>query len=171
VIGTLGAVLGATTGLVLTGQLFQLRVTVTDSSAPAGIDQLIAAPAARGALVAACLPAAIARVGRARGYLSGGACPADAEPLAKVVGALSGDVVSVAPEAVTVNGVRFSDSRTATHDSTGRSLEHVAWGVHPVAAGDVWLFGFHDARSWDARYFGPIAASNVQGELRPVLTW
>jgi conjugative transfer signal peptidase TraF len=170
-IGTLGAVLGAAAGLVLTGHLFQLRITLTDSSAPAGIYRLITAPAARGAVVAACLPAAIARVGRARGYLSGGACPADAEPVAKVIGALPGDVVKVAPEGVTVNGVRFSNSRTAMRDSAGRPLEHVGWGVHPVSVGQVWLFGFHDARSWDARYFGPIAASSVQGELRPVLTW
>jgi hypothetical protein len=48
-IGTLGAVLGAAAGLVLTGHLFQLRITLTDSSAPAGIYRLITRrrPAAR----------------------------------------------------------------------------------------------------------------------------
>jgi conjugative transfer signal peptidase TraF len=113
----------------------------------------------------------IARVGRARGYLSGGACPAAAEPVAKVIGAVAGDVVEVAPGWVAVNGMRLPNSRTAARDSASRPLGHVVWGARQVAAGEVWLFGFHDARSWDARYFGPIAASSVQGDLRPVLTW
>jgi conjugative transfer signal peptidase TraF len=167
----IGTVVGSAALLVLGGHLLRLRIMLTDSSAPAGIYRLVTAPAARGALVAACLPAVIARVGRARGYLSGGACPANAEPVAKVIGAVPGDVVKVAPEAVTVNDVRLLNSRTAARDSAGRPLEHVAWGVHAVGGGQVWLFGFHDARSWDARYFGPVAASSVQGELRPVVTW
>ena len=53
--------------------------------------------AGRGALVAACLPAAIARTGLARGYLREGDCPAGAEPVAKVIGALPGDVVEIEP--------------------------------------------------------------------------
>jgi conjugative transfer signal peptidase TraF len=162
---------GAAAFLIIAAQLFHLRITFTDSSAPAGIYRLITARAARGVLVAACLPAAITRAGRARGYLSGGDCPGAAEPIAKMVGAVAGDVVEVAPGWVTVNGVKLVNSRTAARDSAGRPLRHVSWGLHHVAAGEVWLFGLHDARSWDARYFGPVAASSVQGELRPVLTW
>jgi len=40
-----------------------------------------------------------------------------------------------------------------------------------VAAGQVWLFGFNDARSWDARYFGPVPLANLRGVLTPVVTW
>jgi type IV secretory pathway protease TraF len=43
--------------------------------------------------------------------------------------------------------------------------------VRRVGAGEVWLFGFNDARSWDARYFGPVPAAGVRGVLRPVVTW
>ncbi len=39
------------------------------------------------------------------------------------------------------------------------------------AAGQVWLFGFNDRRSWDSRYFGPIPLANVRGEIEPVVTW
>ena len=110
---TLGASVGAAAGLALAGHLLQLRVTLTDSAAPAGIYRLITAPAGRGALVAACLPAAIARTGLTRGYLQAGDCPGGVEPVAKVLGALPGDVVEVAPGGVAVNGVPFANSATA----------------------------------------------------------
>jgi type IV secretory pathway protease TraF len=34
-----------------------------------------------------------------------------------------------------------------------------------------WLFGFNDAHSWDARYFGPVPLANLRGVLTPVVTW
>jgi conjugative transfer signal peptidase TraF len=122
-------------------------------------------------LVAACVPAAIARTGLARGYLMKGDCPAGAEPVAKVISAVSGDEIDLEPDWVAVNGVKFTNSRTASHDSAGRPLGHVLSGARRVAAGEVWLFGFNNVRSWDARYFGPTPAANLLGVLQPVVTW
>ncbi len=154
------------------GRLFKLRITFTDSAAPAGIYREVTGVApGRGALVAACLPAEITRAGLARGYLRQGDCPAGAEPVAKVIGALPGDVVKVERSQVVVDGVRMAESPTAACDSAGRELPHAAWGTHRVAPGEVWLFGFNDLRSWDARYFGPVPLTAVRGVLRPVLTW
>jgi type IV secretory pathway protease TraF len=56
-------------------------------------------------------------------------------------------------------------------DSHGRLLAHVASGAHRVGSGEVWLFGFNNARSWDARYFGPVPLANVRGALEPLVTW
>jgi conjugative transfer signal peptidase TraF len=162
----------ALAGPVALGRLFRLRITLTDSAAPAGIYRVVTGvPVVRGALVAACLPAAIARTGLTRGYVREGDCPAGAEPVAKVIGALPGDVVEVEPSWVAVDGVKFADSRAAARDSAERALDHVAWGVRLVAPGEVWLFGFNDLRSWDARYFGPVPLAGVRGVLQPVLTW
>jgi conjugative transfer signal peptidase TraF len=122
-------------------------------------------------LVAACLPIAIAQKGLARGYLRTGACAGNAEPVGKIVGALPGDIVESEPVWVAVNGARFARSRVATHDSAHRPLPHVAWGSHRLGAGQVWLFGFNDRRSWDSRYFGPIPLANVSGEIEPVFVW
>jgi conjugative transfer signal peptidase TraF len=157
--------------LVFGGRFFQLRIILTDSAASAGIYRLSDAPIVRGALVAACLPAAAARTGLTRGYLQAGDCPGGAEPVAKVLGALPGDVVEVAPEGVVINGVPFANSATAARDSMGRPLSHVVWGTQRVAAGEVWLFGFHNRRSWDARYFDAVPVSGVRGVLRPLVRW
>jgi type IV secretory pathway protease TraF len=67
--------------------------------------------------------------------------------------------------------VSFSNSRTSARDSAGRPLDHEVWGSRRVAAGAIWLFGFNDARSWDARYFGPVPVENVRGVLKPMVTW
>ncbi len=162
----------ALAGPVALGRLFRLRITLTDSAAAAGIYRMIAGvPLARGELVAACVPVAIARTGLARGYLREGDCPAGAEPVAKVIGALPGDVIEMTRSWVAVNGAKFSNSQTAARDSAGRPLSHALWGARRVGAHEVWLFGFNDLRSWDARYFGPVPLAGVRGVLRPVLTW
>jgi len=169
-----GGLIAAAAGiglLIFSGWLFRVRITLTDSAAPAGIYRLSAAPIGRGALVAACLPAAIARTGLTRGYLREGDCPAGAEPVAKEIGALPGDELQIEPGFVAVNGVKFPNSQTAARDSAGRPLAHVLSGAYQVGAGEVWLFGFNNRRSWDARYFGPIPMANLRGVLRPVLTW
>jgi len=158
--------------LVPLGTIVGLRISLTDSAAPAGIYRIVSGiPAYRGELVGACLPASIEQEGLARGYLSKGDCPGGAEPVAKVIGALPGDVLEVQPGWVSVDGQRFDDSTVAPRDSTGRPLPHVPWGRRQVAPGEVWLFGFHNARSWDARYFGPVPLSRVQGVLKPIVTW
>jgi conjugative transfer signal peptidase TraF len=157
--------------MIFSAGLFHLRIVLTDSSAPAGIYRLSAVPAGHGALAAACLPAAVARTGLTRGYLQSGDCPAGAEPVAKVIGALPGDEVELEPGWVAVNGMKFTNSETAARDSAGRPLAHVPSGVRRVGTGEVWLFGFNNIRSWDARYFGPVPLANVRGVLRPLVTW
>ena len=168
----LGATLMGAVGLGLGGHILQLRIILTDSAARAGIYRLSDASVVRGTLVAACLPGAAARTGLARGYLQAGDCPGGVEQIAKVLGALPGDVVEIEPARVAVNGEPFANSATAARDSAGRPLAHVAWGVQRVSAGEVWLFGFHNGRSWDARYFGalPLAAALRAGSVASALS-
>ena len=171
VLAMLGPVI-AVVFLVALGRVLGLRISLTDSAAPAGIYRIVRGVSVKhGELVGACLPASIAQEGLARGYLQQGDCPSGAEPVAKIVGALPGDVLEVQPGWVSVDGEVFADSAVAARDSMGRPLPHVPWGRRQVAPGEVWLFGFNNVRSWDARYFGPVPLSEVRAALKPVLTW
>lgn len=147
------------------------RIILSDSAAPSGIYSLHSAEPRRGDLVLACLPPPLAAWAMQRRYIAAGTCPDGSEPLAKILGGKSGDVVAIEREFVAVNDVPYPHSETADRDSHGRTLSHVSWGVLVVAPGEVWLFGFNNPRSWDARYFGPIPASNLRGVLRPIITW
>ena len=157
-----GAVVGlvATTGLGLN----------SSPSMPRGIYRVVRADLTRGALVAACLPPDVARWGRERGYLGPGACAEGAQPILKRLGALGGDVIEVGPDRVIVNGTPLPHSATAAHDSRRRSLPHVSWGRHAVAADEIWLFATESPASWDSRYFGALSRSQILAVVRPVLT-
>ena len=170
-IGTMAGIAIMTGLFIAVGIALGVLISNTDSAAPAGLYRIVPAKLQRGDLVAACLPVSIAQEGLARGYLRTGRCAGDSEPVGKIAGALPGDVVEIQPGWISVNGVRFSRSGVAEHDSVGRPLPHVAWGSHRVAAGEVWLFGFNNLRSWDSRYFGPVPLASVRGELEAILTW
>jgi conjugative transfer signal peptidase TraF len=157
--------------VIAAGKASGIRISTTESAAPAGVYRIVGHEVRRGELVAACLPFEVANLGLARGYLGAGDCPGGAEPVDKIVGALPGDLLDIEPGSVSVNGVRFHDSATASRDSAGRPLAHVLWGKGRVERGEVWLFGFNDPRSWDSRYFGPVPLASIRGELRPVVTW
>jgi conjugative transfer signal peptidase TraF len=156
-------------------QMKPFRLMLTDSSAWPGIYHVghpHAAGFKRGALVEACLPPWPSQIGLEFGYLAKGDCPGGAEPVAKVIGAVPGDVVELLPGAVTVNGQHFThNAATQNTDSENRALKHLAAGRYVVARGEVWLFGFNNPRSWDSRYFGPVPVANVMGTLSPTVRW
>jgi conjugative transfer signal peptidase TraF len=157
---------------VLSFELLGLRIGLTDSACPPGIYRMVNRAPSRGDLVLACLPDAIAQFGQARGYLSSGrGCRNGIEPVGKRLSALPGDVVEVMPGYVAVNGQRLEHSATLTHDSRGRSVQHLEWGRYTVPTNQVWLLGTKDARSWDSRYFGPVPVSSVRAALDSVLMW
>jgi conjugative transfer signal peptidase TraF len=170
-LGTIVGIAIAVAILIAVGNPLGVLISNTDSAAPAGVYHVVSGKFQRGDLVAACLPIAIAQQGLVRGYLRTGACAGNAEPVGKIVGALTGDRVEIEPGWIEINGMRFKRSAVAPRDSSGRPLPHVAWGSHRVQAGEVWLFGFNDHPSWDSRYFGPVPIANVRGKIKPVLVW
>ena len=144
--------------------------TLTDSSCPVGIYRLAHRNLARGVLVEACLPNKIARYGIERGYLTSGRCASGAEPVIKILGAMYGDRVDLSSGDVRLNGIALPQSATLRTDSRGRSMQILQRGSYETTTDQAWLFGLHDARSWDSRYFGPIPIRNVIGALNPVCT-
>jgi conjugative transfer signal peptidase TraF len=151
-------------------QRANLRINFTGSM-PIGIYYLSPLPldgVKRGMLVAACAPSRAAEIGRQRGYLGAGPCAGDRELLLKSVAAIAGDEVELTRAGVTVTGCLLDRSRPAPRDRSARQLRAWLSGHYRLAAGQVWLYAADD-RSWDSRYWGPVAAASVADSAYPVL--
>lgn len=147
-----------------------LRFMLTPSL-PLGIYRTVNGPPTRGAIVMACLPERVARLALERGYLWRGDCPGGAVPLGKVVLAVAGDTVTLSAEGISVNGRAVPRSRPHERDHKGRPLEHYPSGSHVLGPGELWLFSPYHPLSFDSRYFGPIARSQVRSRLVPLWTF
>ena len=153
----------------LAPRAFGLRIN-TSASMPRGIYRAVSYELQRGAIVAACLPEEVARLGLERHYLGPGECPGGAEPVVKVAVALGGDLVGVGERGVRINGVLLPASAPLATDRGGRSLGRLA-GSRRLRPGEVWLHSSYEARSWDSRYYGPVAESDVLFVVIPVITF
>jgi conjugative transfer signal peptidase TraF len=152
------------------GKAANLRINLT-SSMPLGIYRVVVMHPRSvhvGMLVAVCAPAKAAEVARRRGYLLKGACAYETETLLKRVVAASGDEVDVTAKGLVVDGRLLSNSAALVADYADHAL--VAWpvGRQRVADGMLWVYANH-RRSWDSRYWGPVAVGNVVAVLEPIL--
>jgi conjugative transfer signal peptidase TraF len=114
----------------------------------------------RGSIVVVCLPITVATFARARGYLGYGPCPGHVERLGKRVAAIAADTVTTDAEGVRINGFLIPDSRPLAHDASGRQLPHAAHRV-VVRPGELFLLSTDHRRSFDSRYFGPVAVTDL----------
>jgi conjugative transfer signal peptidase TraF len=115
-----------------------------------------------GSIVLARLPADAALFAKQRGYLPSGV------PILKRVGAIAPQSVCVREQLVHIDGALVATART--HDGAHRPLQ-AWWQCRPLAKGELFLLSDTNPASFDSRYFGPIAASDVVGIARPLRTW
>ena len=160
VLAVVAAAVGAAHGL-------GLRLNLTPSL-PQGVYFLRPGVPARGALVAACLPAEAARVGRQRGYLGSGTCANESAPVLKFVAASAGDVVEIGAD-TRVNGA-YLQPAPPIEDRVGRPLDAYPAGRYVLRRDQLWLYS-PSPHSWDSRFFGPISVDDFLGVVRPVWTW
>ena len=138
------------------------RVSFTPSM-PVGIWRVVpTADYPRGATVSVCLPVDFP-------FLPRGSCPLGMQPLLKQLVALPGDVVTVTPAGVSLNdGPLLPHSAPLSQDSDGKPLPS-RLGTWRLTG--YWLYGTDSPRSFDSRYFGEVAAADLRGIVRPVLSW
>jgi type IV secretory pathway protease TraF len=76
----------------------------------------------------------------------------------------------VSSRGVAVNGGLLLNSAALPLDTKNRPLQHWLFGTYRVAPSTVWVISSFNARSFDSRYFGPVAVSSIRAHLRPLLT-
>lgn len=157
----------AVAGIAAVFQLSGVRVNAS-SSLPIGLYR--ATPDKSAKLVEFCPEEPLAALSESRGYRGKGNCSDGAEPLMKPIVAVTGDIVEVFPQGVTVNGRLLPNSAARAFDTKNRPLQHWPYGTYRVCPGTVWVISSFNARSFDSRYFGPIQVSSVRSHLRPLFT-
>jgi conjugative transfer signal peptidase TraF len=89
-------------------------------------------------------------------------------PVLKIVAAAGGDRVQLLDRQVLVNGRALPGSGTVADDAHGRRLAHIARGTYTLAQNELWFWSPNPA-SWDSRYYGPVADSQVIGRATLLL--
>lgn len=140
-------------------------------SLPRGLYLFVPGQAHRGDVARVCLRGRVAAYAVAHGIdREGGDCPTGLVPLGKIVAAVAGDVVDVESDGVRVNGILWPQSRQRDFDSHGRRVDlREPRGSRTLGPAQVWLMG-RSEHSWDARYFGPLPASSIDGRFIPLFT-
>ena len=142
---------------------------VNDSgSLPIGVYVVTSDPSA--GLVEFCPTEPYASVAVVRGYRSSGNCPDGGAPLMKPVVAREFDTVEVSRSGLEVNGKMLPNSAPLAVNTSGRTLQHWPFGKYIVKPGMAWVVSSYNRRSFDSRYYGPIAEIQIRHHLRPVLT-
>ena len=108
---------------------------------------------------------------RERHYVIAGSCASGVTEIVKRIAAIPGDRIELGQGGVRVNGERVPGSELLDRDSQGAPLAHAEEGEIVLAAGRYWVMGTHVRRSWDSRYFGPIAREQIVGGARPLWTF
>jgi conjugative transfer signal peptidase TraF len=88
----------------------------------------------------------------------------------KPIVAKAGDAVALSHAGVAVNGKLLPNTAPLLFDTKNRPLAHWPFGKYLVARGNVWVVSSFNRRSFDSRYFGPIAVSSIRTRLRPIMT-
>lgn len=168
-VAAIGA-LGGALLLLAAGSFGGFRLNLT-GSLPVGLYRAKPGSVVRGARVLVCLPSRVATFAQARGYVPrGGGCPAGVLPVGKSVLALPGDTVTVTASGLRVNGVLVPNSLPLPTDHQGRPLPRLGPGPQVVLPGTFWVLSTYSPRSFDSRYFGPVALAAVRSSLQPVWT-
>ncbi|MGP6158148.1 MAG: S26 family signal peptidase [Vulcanimicrobiaceae bacterium] len=146
----------------------RLAWPVSDSL-PRGLYLYVPGQAKRSEVARVCLPPGIASYALAHGIdRQGGDCASGLLPLGKVVAGVTGDVVDVERDGVRINADLWPQSRQKDFDSHGRRVDlRVSYGARTLGPDQVWLMG-RSANSWDARYFGALPVSSIDGRFIPL---
>jgi len=165
--------------LALSVSLFVLRIGSrisgiyinTTPSLPVGFYKVVDEPIISGAYVAFCPPQnAVFDIARDRSYINRGDCPGGYGLLLKRVFAQSGDRVLIDQAGIFVNGEHLPNSAQLTADAEGQPLPQYRLQT-ALNDAEYLLLSDVNPQSFDARYFGLIARSQIKQIVRPIFTW
>lgn len=147
------------------------RVNLT-ASEPRGFYRLVPIGSyalSRGTFVALCPPTWVTPA-TFPFYMTGN-CPGGGRILLKSVVGIPGDRIEASQDGVRINGVMLPDSAAERWSDRYPAIRLPDWrGAIVLRPGQYWVYGRGArpslaARSFDSRYFGPVSASELRGQV------
>lgn len=149
----------APTALFGTLYAFGIRQNLTLSQPP-GLYRM--SNSAADPLVSFCPTGEASRVTSERGYRpESWACPDGHAPMLKPIAARAGDVVVVSHSGISVNGKLLPNTQSFPYDNRHNPLNRWPEGAYTVQPGTIWLLSTFNEKSFDSRYFGPVALADM----------
>jgi conjugative transfer signal peptidase TraF len=169
---TLVALLGISV-LAVMAVLYFLGVRInTTKSIPLGLYLTSKQAVEKGAYVFFCPPDnEIFATAKKRNYITSGFCPGGYGYLMKRIVATEGDVVTTSRRGVSVNGQLLPYSQLRTADLGGRPLPRWPLSHYTLEDSELLLMSDVSDTSFDGRYFGPVARSQIRSVIQPFITW
>ncbi|MDD7804189.1 MAG: conjugative transfer signal peptidase TraF [Endozoicomonas sp. (ex Botrylloides leachii)] len=147
-----------------------IRVNTTPSI-PLGFYKLTDKAPEKGDYIMFCPPKRpIFDMALQRGYIDPGFCSGQYSHIMKRVVGVAGDHVVVTTKSVSVNGHPVADSAQMVVDLGNRPMPVYRLPDTTLANGQFLLMG-ENPISFDARYFGLISGSQINGVIQPLFTW
>lgn len=157
-------------GVILAFQLCGIVGLRFNASPSLPIGLYITSSASNANLIEFCPAGPFASVALSRGYRDPGVCSDGGAPLVKPVVARAGDLVELSVAGIAVNRHMLPNTTPLTVDTKGRPLTSWRQGSYIVESGFVWVASSYNPRSFDSRYFGPVAINSIRDHVRPLLT-
>lgn len=110
------------------------------------------------------------KVAKERHYITAGFCEGNYGKLMKKILAAKGDVVSISPDGVTINGQLLEKSKPYSHDNLGRPMPAVRLSDYQLTDNEYLLMSDYSGVSFDGRYYGVLPATQVVEVVQPLLT-
>lgn len=152
---------------ILTGAAHALGLYLnTSPSYPVGVYRVSGTDYKQGDLVAFCVGDRYVNYLVSKGSIvRQGACRGTHPPLIKKVYATQGDEVLFS-QLVSVNGKTIPNSEVST--VIGQALKPIPSGLYVLQDNEYLLISDYNKKSFDSRYFGPVAQSNIRHRVAPV---
>jgi len=165
--------IAAISSMVLMALLTVLHLAGARSKSVAvGLYWQVKQPVEKGTYVLVCPPdTEIFQLAKQRGYLTGGFCENNYSGLMKQVAAAAGDEITLNKTGIQVNGQLLPHSKPLKADPGGRPMPQLELNAYRLKENELLLIGDVSHASFDSRYFGLIDRAQIQGVVKPILTW
>lgn len=153
--------------IMLGSYFLGVRINTTPSI-PIGIYKVTDKHPSKGDIVSFCPPNTfLFQEVKLRGWINKGFCDGELGTMMKILVAEAGDIISIDPSGVFINGEYYLYSKQVPN----LNLPVMELHNHSLKDGEIFTMTDNNPLSFDGRYYGILNESAIESVLTPIFTW